>query len=71
VSLRSLLSLRSFIGVVIVVNHPVIREGRPKKKGKILTKSIRLSEPLAGLAKWLRKHPEAIPEVQKLMTKYA
>ena len=45
--------------------------GRPKKKSKTVTKSIRLSEPLADVAKWLRKHPEAIPEVQKLMRKYA
>jgi hypothetical protein len=45
--------------------------GRPKKEQKTLTKTIRLPTDLYGAALWLRQHPEALPEIKKIMKKYA
>ena len=45
--------------------------GRPKKEKKLITKTIRLSMDLYPAALWLRQHPEALPEIQKIMRKYA
>jgi len=45
--------------------------GRPKKENKPVTYSLRLTEPVAEVAKWLRQHPEAIGEVRKVIQKYA
>ncbi len=44
---------------------------RPKKEQKTITKTVRLPENLYGAAVWLRQHPEALPEIKKLMKKYA
>lgn len=40
------------------------------KEVKAPTKTIRLSENLYKAALWLRQHPEALPEIQKIMRKY-
>jgi hypothetical protein len=45
--------------------------GRPKKEQKKATRTLRFSEELYGVALWLRQHPEALPEIQKIMRKYA
>ena len=45
--------------------------GRPKKEKKTVTRTIRLSDDLYSTAVWLRQHPEALPEIQKIMRKYA
>ena len=44
--------------------------GRPKKEEKTRTKTIRLPENLYGAAMWLRKHPEALPEIHKIMARF-
>lgn len=38
---------------------------------KTPSRSLRLPEPIADVAVWLRHHPEAIPAVHRLMKKYA
>lgn len=45
--------------------------GRPKGSTKTSTKQIRIPENLYKATLWLRQHPEALPEIQKLMRKYA
>ena len=45
--------------------------GRPKKVEKTVTKTIRFREDLYPAALWLRQHPEALPDIEKLMRKYA
>lgn len=44
--------------------------GRPKKVEKTITRTIRLNNDLYSAALWLRQHPEALPELHKIMRKY-
>lgn len=41
--------------------------GRPKGTVKGPTQRLTLPKPIAEIAIWIRQHPEAIPQVQKLM----
>lgn len=45
--------------------------GRPKKQHPIQTESIRLPRPILEVARWLKHHPDALPEFQQLMQKHA
>lgn len=45
--------------------------GRPIKEQRKITKTLRFSENLYGAALWLRQHPEALPEIRKIMKKYS
>lgn len=44
--------------------------GRPKKEEKKPTKTIRLSEDLYSAALWMRKHPEVLPEIQRIIQRH-
>jgi hypothetical protein len=44
---------------------------RPQKEDKTAPRPIRLKDDLDSAALWLRNHPEALPEIQKIMRKYA